>query len=229
MVCQRCHHRRFSRFLQYDVCPVDVCPAKRPVLVSVHRVGERASSTAAGMARDPLKVWAGRSTRAIRHAIGGRNLRASRLCSRPRIARGAVCRPACAGPHRVTVACGRPEPDALAVPGRDRGPWSLAAYQSRRRRICTPTAATAGIEHARPCDLRPSVSRRSRAPAARSRDHGRTRSLQVPETVDGPTTCSKPGPLYAGETAAHIAEVQPAADLIRVLIQATRQTTAAPT
>jgi integrase len=49
---------------------------------------------------------------------------------------------------------GRPEPEALVFPGHDGGPWSLAAYQNWRRRIYTPAATAAGIEHPRPYDLR---------------------------------------------------------------------------
>lgn len=78
-----------------------------------------------------------------------------------------------AGPAQM--ACGRPDDDALIFPGVDGEPWTTAAYQSWRRaasgkprhktgkpgRSAGPFAralAGAGIDHARPYDLRHSCA-----------------------------------------------------------------------
>jgi integrase len=52
------------------------------------------------------------------------------------------------------VARGRPEPRAFVFPAQDGGPWSTSAYQSWRRKAFGRTFTAAGIEHARPYDLR---------------------------------------------------------------------------
>jgi integrase len=48
---------------------------------------------------------------------------------------------------------GRPA-DGLVFPGHDGEPWTPTAYRNWRRRIYTPVAQAAGIEHPRPYDLR---------------------------------------------------------------------------
>jgi integrase len=50
---------------------------------------------------------------------------------------------------------GRPGSESLVFPGHDGGgPWTRSAYQNWRRRIYTPAATAAGVERARPHDLR---------------------------------------------------------------------------
>jgi len=49
---------------------------------------------------------------------------------------------------------GRPSDRALVFPGRDGSPWTSPAYQSWRRRAFKRALTAAGIEHARPYDLR---------------------------------------------------------------------------
>jgi integrase len=52
------------------------------------------------------------------------------------------------------MAAGRPGGDELIFPGRDGHPWSESAYKSWRRRAFARALTAAGIEHARPYDLR---------------------------------------------------------------------------
>jgi len=52
------------------------------------------------------------------------------------------------------LSCGRPDEDALIFPGHDGGPWTPAAYKNWRRRSYAPSADAAGVEWARPYDLR---------------------------------------------------------------------------
>jgi integrase len=54
--------------------------------------------------------------------------------------------------------CGRPADRALIFPGRDGKPRSEAAYKSWRRHAFASAAKTAGVEHARPYDLRHSFA-----------------------------------------------------------------------
>lgn len=56
------------------------------------------------------------------------------------------------------LASGRPEGRALVFPGRHGRPWSQAAYQSWRRRAFARALTAAGIERARPYDLRHSFA-----------------------------------------------------------------------
>jgi integrase len=49
---------------------------------------------------------------------------------------------------------GRPDPRALVFPGHDGRPWTRTAYQNWRRRVYGPAADAAGVEQARPYDLR---------------------------------------------------------------------------
>jgi integrase len=53
---------------------------------------------------------------------------------------------------------GRPTDQTLIFPGRDGKPWSEAAYQSWRRRAFERAATAAGVERARPYDLRHSFA-----------------------------------------------------------------------
>ena len=53
---------------------------------------------------------------------------------------------------------GRPDDRALAFPGRDGRPWSQPAYQSWRRRAFARAASAAGVQGARPYDLRHSFA-----------------------------------------------------------------------
>jgi len=56
------------------------------------------------------------------------------------------------------MAAGRPEDDELVFPSRDGLPWTQAAYQSWRRRAFRRAAEAAGLERARPYDLRHSFA-----------------------------------------------------------------------
>ncbi len=56
------------------------------------------------------------------------------------------------------LAAGRPPDSALVFPAADGGPWSEAAYQSWRRRAFGRALAAAGIDGARPYDLRHSFA-----------------------------------------------------------------------
>jgi integrase len=56
------------------------------------------------------------------------------------------------------LASGRPPHRALVFPARDGSLWSQAAYQSWRRRTFARAVAAAGVEHARPYDLRHSFA-----------------------------------------------------------------------
>jgi integrase len=56
------------------------------------------------------------------------------------------------------ISISRPEDDTLVFPGRDGQPWTEAAYQSWRRRAFKRALAAAGIERARPYDLRHSFA-----------------------------------------------------------------------
>ncbi len=53
---------------------------------------------------------------------------------------------------------GRPSDRELIFPGRDRQPWTEPAYQSWRRRAFERALKAAGVEHARPYDLRHSFA-----------------------------------------------------------------------
>ncbi|HEX2397059.1 MAG TPA: tyrosine-type recombinase/integrase [Solirubrobacteraceae bacterium] len=52
------------------------------------------------------------------------------------------------------LASGRPADSALVFPSAEGDPWSLAAYQSWRRRTFARAVRAAGLDHARPYDLR---------------------------------------------------------------------------
>ena len=52
------------------------------------------------------------------------------------------------------LACRRPPADALVFPAHDAGPWSRDDWGNWRNRIFGPAARAAGIEKARPYDLR---------------------------------------------------------------------------
>lgn len=56
------------------------------------------------------------------------------------------------------MASGRPQDHELVFPGKDGRPWTLAAYQSWRRRAFRRAIQAAGILHARPYDLRHSFA-----------------------------------------------------------------------
>ena len=56
------------------------------------------------------------------------------------------------------MAAGRPTARALVFPGHDGEPWSLAAYQSWRRRAFARAVKAANLDHARPYDLRHSFA-----------------------------------------------------------------------
>ena len=56
------------------------------------------------------------------------------------------------------MASGRPAEDELIFPGRDGQPWSESAYKSWRRRAFARSLAAAGVNHARPYDLRHSFA-----------------------------------------------------------------------
>jgi integrase len=56
------------------------------------------------------------------------------------------------------MACGRPLDHELVFPGKDGRPWTLAAYQSWRRRTFRRAIEAAGLLHARPYDLRHSFA-----------------------------------------------------------------------
>lgn len=53
---------------------------------------------------------------------------------------------------------GRPSDTALVFPSRDGGPWSEPAWQNWRRRAFARALEAAGVEHARPYDLRHSFA-----------------------------------------------------------------------
>jgi hypothetical protein len=52
------------------------------------------------------------------------------------------------------LASGRPPDSQLVFPMSDKRPWSDTAYRNWRKRVFRPTAQTAGIQDARPYDLR---------------------------------------------------------------------------
>jgi integrase len=54
--------------------------------------------------------------------------------------------------------CGRADDHELIFPAQDGRPWSEAAYQSWRQRAFGRALKTAGVEHARPYDLRHSFA-----------------------------------------------------------------------
>jgi integrase len=54
--------------------------------------------------------------------------------------------------------CGRPDDPQLIFPGHDGQPWTDPAYRSWRRRAFSRAVKAAGIEHARPYDLRHSFA-----------------------------------------------------------------------
>lgn len=56
------------------------------------------------------------------------------------------------------MASGRPNDDELVFPGKEGRPWTLAAYQSWRRRAFHRAVGAAGLAHARPYDLRHSFA-----------------------------------------------------------------------
>ena len=56
------------------------------------------------------------------------------------------------------MAAGRPDNNQLVFPGQHGQPWTLAAYQSWRRRAFHRAAQSAGLVHARPYDLRHSFA-----------------------------------------------------------------------
>lgn len=56
------------------------------------------------------------------------------------------------------MASGRPDDHELVFPGKDGRPWTLAAYQSWRRRAFSRGIQAAGLVHARPYELRHSFA-----------------------------------------------------------------------
>lgn len=56
------------------------------------------------------------------------------------------------------MAAGRPDDHQLVFPGQQGQPWTQAAYQSWRRRAFARAAQAAGLNHARPYDLRHSCA-----------------------------------------------------------------------
>jgi len=56
------------------------------------------------------------------------------------------------------LAAGRPAASRLVFPAADGGPWTEPAYQSWRRRAFARALTAAGVEHARPYDLRHSFA-----------------------------------------------------------------------
>lgn len=56
------------------------------------------------------------------------------------------------------MASGRPDDQEFVFPSKDGRPWTLAAYQSWRRRAFNRAIQTAGLVHARPYDLRHSFA-----------------------------------------------------------------------
>jgi integrase len=56
------------------------------------------------------------------------------------------------------MAAGRPDDSELVFPGKERQPWTQAAYQSWRRRAFHRSALAAGLAQARPYDLRHSFA-----------------------------------------------------------------------
>jgi integrase len=56
------------------------------------------------------------------------------------------------------MAAGRPDDSQLVFPGKEGQPWTLAAYQSWRRRAFRRATLGAGLAHARPYDLRHSFA-----------------------------------------------------------------------
>lgn len=56
------------------------------------------------------------------------------------------------------MAAGRPDDNQLVFPGKDGQPWTLAAYQSWRRRAFRRAVHAAGLERVRPYDLRHSFA-----------------------------------------------------------------------
>ena len=56
------------------------------------------------------------------------------------------------------MAAGRPGDRALVFPGQARAPWTESAYQSWRRRAFGRAVQAAGLERARPYDLRHSFA-----------------------------------------------------------------------
>jgi integrase len=56
------------------------------------------------------------------------------------------------------MAAGRPADGKLVFPGKDGLPWTQAAYQSWRRRAFGRAVEAAGLERARPYDLRHSFA-----------------------------------------------------------------------
>jgi integrase len=111
---------------------------------------------------------------------------------------------------------GRPGDRALIFPGRDGEPWGEAAYQSWRRRAFDRAATAAGVEHARPYDLRHSFASlllhegRSVIYVARQLGHGAQLTLGtyghvVDELDDAPRQDAEAAILAARSTgAAHM-------------------------
>jgi integrase len=56
------------------------------------------------------------------------------------------------------LAVGGPDDSELVFPGKDGLPWTLAAYQSWRRRPFQRSTPAAGLTHAHPYDLRHSFT-----------------------------------------------------------------------
>jgi integrase len=56
------------------------------------------------------------------------------------------------------MSAGRPDANQLVFPGKDGQPWTLAAYQSWRRRAFHRATQASGLAHARPYDLRHSFA-----------------------------------------------------------------------
>ena len=95
------------------------------------------------------------------------------------------------------IAQGRPAPDALVFPSLSGGAWSDDAWRYWRRRIFGPAARAAGLENARPYDLRHSfvslllAEGANVVEVARQAGHSPTMTLSTYahlfEELDGPT------------------------------------------
>jgi integrase len=117
--------------------------------------------------------------------------------------------------------CGRPSDHELVFPGHDGKPWSESAYQSWRRRAFKRALTAAGIEHARPYDLRHSFASlliqegRSVVDVARQLGHSATMTLRVyghvlDEFADAPQQNAEGAILVARESsAAHRLHIAP--------------------
>jgi integrase len=108
---------------------------------------------------------------------------------------------------------GRPDDRALIVAGKDGQPWTEEAYRSWRRQAFARAAEAAGLEHARPYDLRHSFASlllhegRSVIYVARQLGHGAALTLStyghvIDELEDAPRQDAETAILAARESCA---------------------------